>query len=227
MNIIAGSTADVKSQTILVLPVDVSGNSIAFATTGTVGAYLPLSGGTLTGPLTLNFINAGNNNVVTISGSVSEGNGNISTGAASHAEGNSTTATGTASHAEGFGTQALGLYSHAQGSQGIAAGAFSFVAGINGQANHDQSIVFNDNQGPVLSSTASEFTISMGGGVRIYSGTSVIPSASGLNFVGSAALPFSGMYAQQFYGAPVLLSPNKTRFMLTVSNTGVVTGTAF
>lgn len=52
-NVINSNLAGIKSQTLWVIPVDVSGNALAIATTGSMGSYLPLAGGDMSGNITL------------------------------------------------------------------------------------------------------------------------------------------------------------------------------
>lgn len=99
---------------------------------GSWGAYLPLSGGALTGALEVVNVNV---------------NGCVATGTKSHAEGSSTTASGDYSHAEGEATVASGYGSHSEGSghpylEGmmlIASGKYSHAEGYGTKAKNQYS----------------------------------------------------------------------------------------
>ena len=117
--------------------------------------FLPLSGGNITGNLTINGNISGNNlktsfNLGSATGNYSfaensgrasgdyshaEGYATTASGGVSHAEGNNTTASGDASHAEGLLTIASGLYSHAEGANTTAAVNYSHAEGYNTYSN--------------------------------------------------------------------------------------------
>jgi hypothetical protein len=56
---------------------------------------------------------------------------------------------------------------------------------------------------------------------------SLIPQTSGVGTVGLVGYQFDAMYADKFYGQPVIFSPNGTRYAITVNDDGVLTGTTF
>ena len=104
--------------------------------------YLPLTGGTLTGPLSVGTRNS--RGKIGLLSTVT-GNGCTASGDYSHAEGESTTASGDYSHAEGSYTIASGDYSHAEGHQEsnnytTASGDYSHAEGegsiASGKSSH-------------------------------------------------------------------------------------------
>ena len=105
---------------------DGSGNLSITTTTNHTHSYLPLSGGTLTGNLT-------------VTGSTSMGDNCIASGKYSHAEGYKTTASGNESHAEGCYTLASGNYSHVDGYRTTASGKYSHAEGYYTTASGDSS----------------------------------------------------------------------------------------
>ena len=105
---------------------DGSGNLSITTTTNHTHSYLPLSGGTLTGNLT-------------VTGSTSMGDNCIASGKYSHAEGYKTTASGNESHAEGCYTLASGNYSHVDGYRTTASGSYSHAEGYYTIASGDSS----------------------------------------------------------------------------------------
>ena len=106
-----------------------------------VANYLPLSGGNMTGGLTVPNLTAGTRKRGSAVGanSVAEGGNATASGVCSHAEGNYATASEYYSHAEGFGSTASGAGAHAEGSGSTASGAYSHAEGSGSTASGDYS----------------------------------------------------------------------------------------
>ncbi|MBQ0112310.1 MAG: hypothetical protein KBT03_04185, partial [Bacteroidales bacterium] len=95
---------------------------------GISGDYLPLTGGVLTGDLTIGAnlyvdgnVNFGENNEINGSYSVANGNGNTINGNYSHIEGLFNTSYEDGSHTEGYSTTNLSRFSHIEGYKGLLA----------------------------------------------------------------------------------------------------------
>ena len=90
-------------------------------------------------------------------------------------------------------------------------------------AGYTSELLLQGNQAIVsVAGLGGSSSLTLGGGVVINAG-SFVPSASGSWVFGTKALPYSGVVA----GDLVTKSANGAYWKLTVSNTGVVTGTAF
>lgn len=120
-------------------------NNISGVTIGVTGAFVHISGDTMSGDLiiqtrldvgtanTLFGINTsvfGENNIASGNYSMAQGSGSQSLGLYSHAEGETTLAFSDSSHAEGLNTQSLGSNgSHSEGNNSIASGTSSHAEG--------------------------------------------------------------------------------------------------
>ena len=94
--------------------------------------FVPITGGTMTGDLTVPNLTVGSRKSGTAVGlnSVAEGGTNTASGSYSHAEGYGTKATSDMSHAEGDNTTASNNCAHAEGNSTTASGSYSHAEGI-------------------------------------------------------------------------------------------------
>ncbi len=124
-----------------------------------------------------------------------EGNNNISYigSNSNHIEGGYNEAYGSNEHVEGTFNKAYLDNSHVQGYDSIASGDTAFAAGYSARAMHDFSIAFSDRNGVETTST-NQFMLGFSSGVTFSSGTNLYTTVSGVNTIGSADYPFSGVY---------------------------------
>lgn len=136
-----------------------------------------------------------------------EGSKNIAFGNNTHAEGNGTFAVGQHSHSEGSGTTSIGNSSHSEGRDTVAQHDNSHSEGFRtitgGDSQHVQgkwNVVMDDNYAHVVGNGRDDYERS---------------NAHTLDWKGNA------WYAGTVETTGIILkSPNGTRFMLTVSDTG-------
>lgn len=161
---------------------------------------------------------------------------NIASGAYSHAEGYNTIASGTGSHAEGYTTTASNNYSHAEGYNATASGAYTHAEGYNtvasGGTSHAEGS--NTNSSGICSHAEGLRTIANGNYQHVQ-GQYNIANANLAHIIGNGASDTSRSNAHTidwkgnawFAGNVecdniILLSPNGTRFKVSVSDTGVL-----
>ena len=170
-----------------------------------------------------------------------EGYGTVAYGAVSHAEGNGTTAYGKSTHAEGYNTRASGSYSHAEGYYTNADGECSHAEGrgtmtsedyahaegyktiASGTASHAEGYDTNASgqyqhaQGKYnIEDDESKYAHIVGNGTS----DTKRSNAHTLDWEGNA------WFAGSVEGtALILLSPNGTRFNITVGDDGVLSAT--
>ncbi len=106
-------------------------NNISGVSIGVTGAFVHISGDTMTGPLLISgsTLSVGDGVMAIGADSTAFGLNTLAAGDQSHAEGSNTVASGTGAHAEGGNTQALNFFAHAEGSNTIASGTFSHAEG--------------------------------------------------------------------------------------------------
>lgn len=171
--------------------------------------------------------------------------GSIVFGINSIVSGSQSIAIGSSAKAAGAQSQAFGAFSQALGANAFSAGAFvtasgdfsvalghssstdstatsSLAFGESAKANHAHAVVLSDNNG-ASSSKTNELTLGFVGGIRTISGTNIISAFSGVNSIGTVAIPFSGVFA----GSIITQSANGAYWKLTVSNSGIVSGTSY
>ena len=165
----------------------------------------------------------------TASGSHShaEGDRTLASGEYSHAEGGNTTASGNYSHAECSGATASGHYSHAEGRYTTASGESSHAEGdstiASGESSHAEGYDTNASgqyqhaQGKYnIKDTADKYAHIVGNGTS----DTKRSNAHTLDWEGNA------WFAGSVEGtALILLSPNGTRFNITVGDDGVLSAT--
>lgn len=154
-----------------------------------VNGFLPLSGGALTGKLTVS--SALENGIrVTAEGDYShaEGAGTLAKGIGSHTEGNETTTQGQYSHAEGKETLAQGGFSHAEGLKTVAIGDYQHVIGtynLTGSQYKDYLFIIGNGEyieasssRPAYESRSNAFAVDRLGNIEIPEGAEVKGTAS-------------------------------------------------
>ena len=108
----------------------------------------------------------------------------------------------------GFQSFAHGNYANASGNNTFALGTYisalgsgSVVVGNNAVATATGTMILTDYQTSTYSgTTANAMYLRFQNGVNLVSGTSLLPTTSGTQNIGSAALPFSNIYAQNING---------------------------
>ena len=133
---------DGKSNTLIVTngAYFASADDLYTVTTNMADVYMPKSGGTFSGHVTVdNSFSSGSGTEASGDYSHAEGTYTRASGYASHADGNSTIASGDFSHAEGNYTIASGDFSHADGNSTIASGDFSHAEGYSTTSSGDAS----------------------------------------------------------------------------------------
>ena len=136
---------DGKSNTLIVTngAYFASADDLYTVTTNMADVYMPKSGGTFSGHVTVdNSFSSGSGTEASGDYSHAEGTYTRASGYASHADGNSTIASGDFSHAEGYSTTSSGDASHAEGTYTIASGDFSHAEGIKSLATNNTSFVW-------------------------------------------------------------------------------------
>lgn len=153
----------------------------------------------------------------------SEGSGTTSIGNSSHAQGRDTVAEGDNAHAEGHGTSAIGDNAHAEGYVTEARGEHSHAEGFKTIAQHDDS--HTEGIGTVTGGgcqhVQGRWNKAMGGDYAHVVGN----GSDDDNRSNAHTLDWNGnaWYAGTVETTGIILkSPNGTRFMLTVSDTGEI-----
>ncbi len=148
-----------------------SWNKIDFvASNGITVNGLPITGGSLTPPVSIDSANVYTNiyggETTVLGDNVQEGFNTFATGNSSHSEGSGTLASGNASHVEGAGNTASGDESHADGYITLASGKRSHASGSYANAVNDNTYVWSDGE-PFSSATNNQFLIQSANGVGI------------------------------------------------------------
>lgn len=156
-----------------------------------------------------------------------EGDSSIASGSRSHAGGSASIASGYGSYARGQNVRAIGSFSRAEGNATVAKGNYSHAAGQLAVAAHDNSWIWNSTFTDYVSTTrTNQFMVSANGGVYIPGNIGIGTDANDqkLTVVGNISA-VGNIETSPYPNGYILMSPNGTRFKLTIANTGLLNAT--